>query len=91
MSYEFLIPFSADGQCTTHDARHLFRLVSSTGTADGPHPLVALLAVGGQNLGYPVGVVVRYLAKVARHREDEVVPATVLGLSPHLLLEGLYD
>ena len=87
----FCHAFLADAECALHDAGHCLGLRTVAGAPDGAHPLFPLLAVGGQYLGYPQGIIVGDVSQVAGHGEDEVVPRTDVRLSAHLFFEHLDD
>ena len=80
-----------DGQGTLDDARHLLCLYAVARTLHRRHELLLLLAIGGQHLGNPLGIIVADVAQVARHTEDEVVTATDVRTASHLLFECLDD
>ena len=82
---------AADGKCTLHDVWHLLRLVAVTCTAYGSHPLIGCFAVSGQHLGNPNRIIVADVPQMTRHREDEIVTASVFGRSTHLLFQCLDD
>ena len=51
--------------------------------------LLCILAIGGEDRGYPSSIVVADVAKVARHGEDKRVAGSTLGLTAKLLPAAL--
>ena len=50
--------FLTNGQCALHDTWHGFRLIAVAGALDASQPFVLGLSVGGEDLGYPCGIIV---------------------------------
>ena len=73
--HRHLVTSQFDG--TLHDLRHHLVLSTLASRVDGATPFVVGLAIGRQDCGNPVRIVIAHIAQISSHREDEVVARTM--------------